>query len=597
MRRRRWLVPCLVALLVVVSGCSGPRPAPPPATRAAQVGPDGGSFVFGDTTVVVPPGAVAEPAALTVTEPATVGDPAAVPLGVSGALRLDIALAGGRVQPAVPLELQWRLPETVRAELRAGKLPLLYSAAADRAGFEMLPGVVDGDGFLTSQLPHLSLKWLAVLDPRNLVTGLAKVLDAGPVLEPPPADCAAEVDLPGRGRVTLGGTGWSRSRNSGIHPCLKVQGDGLLLQLRNNAFVNWPVRATAGVTLKTGYTTIDDAAVAAIVSMVPGTPPGQVTLPRGANVLAVVPAGALPAKVAAQPNPGPFLAEAVWFALNFLVGIALGTTPAETLELASKVIKALDVARCVQHYVAGLGAHAEGDFTAYVAKIIKALGSECGERLAQAGAALAGGKPPALWDKVWHRIETVASAFFDGLPIVLAGLDGAVRTAAGLVEITVTAATPAATRTTQPPATQAQPQPQPNPQPTQAAPAPVPVTHYSCANDNSNRGHYIPAGRYWQNAFTARGTRITGGFVLIGAAADGHSHTARVGIYGSAGLGVPLATVDVNTSGYDGETFALPQPLDVRPGQQLFLTVVGVGDFTAYDNVSGCFIGRVDGTS
>jgi hypothetical protein len=283
-----------------------------------------------------------------------------------------------------------------------------------------------------------------------------------------------------------------------------------------------------------------------------------------------------------------------------LVGIALGTSPTDTVELARHVIDSLDVSRCLRDYVRSLDAHAEGDFTAYVARTVKALGSKCGEMLAKAGAALAGGATPTLWSLVWNRIETVVSAIFDGLPIVLAGFEGAVRTAAGTIEITITAAPagPAGRPTITPPTSPAAPAPQPTqPQPTRAQPAPQPVTHYACANDNSNQGHYVPAGRYWQNDFTAQGHQITGGFVLIGAASDGRNHTARVGIYASSGVAVPLATVEVNTSGYDGESFTLREPLTVRPGQQLFLTVIGVGDFTAYDNASGCFIGRVDGTT
>jgi len=49
-------------------------------------------------------------------------------------------------------------------------------------------------------------------------------------------------------------------------------------------------------------------------------------------------------------------------------------------------------------------------------------------------------------------------------------------------------------------------------------------------------------------------------------------------------------------TGYDGEAFSFGHPR-VTPGERLYLTVSDVGDFTAYDNRSGCFIGRVDGTS
>ena len=56
-----------------------------------------------------------------------------------------------------------------------------------------------------------------------------------------------------------------------------------------------------------------------------------------------------------------------------------------------------------------------------------------------------------------------------------------------------------------------------------------------------------------------------------------------------------MSTVVVPVRGYSGQSFALPNPLAVTPGQRLYLSVVGVGDFTAYDNRGGCFIGRLDG--
>ena len=128
-------------------------------------------------------------------------------------------------------------------------------------------------------------------------------------------------------------------------------------------------------------------------------------------------------------------------------------------------------------------------------------------------------------------------------------------------------------------------------------PTPQPVDHFDCANDNSNMGHYIPRGRYWQQSFASRGATVTGGWVLIGAHTDGGNHRARVGIYAGSGLSAPLATVEVAVTGYDGEHFQFPSPVRVSQGQRLFLAVQGIGDFTAYNSGSGCFISHVSGTS
>jgi hypothetical protein len=137
---------------------------------------------------------------------------------------------------------------------------------------------------------------------------------------------------------------------------------------------------------------------------------------------------------------------------------------------------------------------------------------------------------------------------------------------------------------------------QPSP-PSSLAPAPThrPVVHYNCPNDNSNIGKYVPPGRYWENDFVAQGQWVTGGSVGIGANTDGRDHRARIGIYRGSGRGGALGEVIVPVTGYDGEAFSFPSPIRVMPGDRLYLAVSGVGDFTAYDNRSGCFIGRVDG--
>jgi uncharacterized protein YraI len=128
--------------------------------------------------------------------------------------------------------------------------------------------------------------------------------------------------------------------------------------------------------------------------------------------------------------------------------------------------------------------------------------------------------------------------------------------------------------------------------------AATPVTHYNCPNGPA-LGHYVPANRYWEQNFTAQGTSITGGWLLLGANTGDHDHTAKIGIYTGSNRSGPLAETYKQVSGYDGEDFAFPAPIPVTPGQQLYVAVTGVGDFTAYDQVvngiDGCFIGRIDG--
>lgn len=127
------------------------------------------------------------------------------------------------------------------------------------------------------------------------------------------------------------------------------------------------------------------------------------------------------------------------------------------------------------------------------------------------------------------------------------------------------------------------------------------ILHYSCSGGNGpSAGHYVPAGRYWGNDFTAQGRVITGGTLGLGANPDGGDHRAKIGIYTvSNGTATELESVIVNVSGYGGVSFTLPTALNVTPGDALTIIATGIGDFTAYDrvndNVDGCLIGTVAG--
>lgn len=130
---------------------------------------------------------------------------------------------------------------------------------------------------------------------------------------------------------------------------------------------------------------------------------------------------------------------------------------------------------------------------------------------------------------------------------------------------------------------------------------PQPVTHYNCPSTGNEFSHYVPAGKHWGNAFVAQGRTITGGTLLIGANTDGNNHDARVGIFtgGPVQLSGELGSTVVSVSGYGGVSFTFPTPINVTPGQSLWLVAIGIGDFTAYDQNSGgtdgCFVGSLTG--
>lgn len=140
-----------------------------------------------------------------------------------------------------------------------------------------------------------------------------------------------------------------------------------------------------------------------------------------------------------------------------------------------------------------------------------------------------------------------------------------------------------------------------------AAPAPPPsgptaVTHYNCTGTPEAFGHNIPPGKHWGNNFTAQGSIITGGYLLVGAAEDGGNHQASIGIFtgGPYTLSGELGSVTVNVSGYGGTNFTFPTPIHVTPGQELWLVASAIGYITGYDQNNGgsdgCFIGSLTGT-
>jgi surface antigen len=130
------------------------------------------------------------------------------------------------------------------------------------------------------------------------------------------------------------------------------------------------------------------------------------------------------------------------------------------------------------------------------------------------------------------------------------------------------------------------------------SPGPAPVTHYNCPSTTNTVGHYVARGTHWANDFVAQGSVITGGFLQLVANADGQDHRAAIGIYtgGPDTLSGVLGQVTVPVSGNGGVSFTFPQPINVTPGQRLWVGATGIGDFTASDASNGCLIGHVDGT-
>jgi hypothetical protein len=419
----------------------------------------------------------------------------------------------------------------------------------------IVPATVAGDR-LTAEVDHLSLwvaldiaKWL--LSRTNLVTHLDRILN----LRGESPQCAA-----GRqGGASLSYPGGTLPQPA-LLTCIESDTSGnTVVKIVNNRSYAVTVEPTSLITQPVNY--LDSGSFEHAISLLLESSSASVVPPGGERDF-LLDSRTISGYVLSKPNP---LATLAFVAANIV---------AEFTDRKFATDRARDIVDCARRFA---GASNLGSVTDALIR--------CGVEV------------------IWNKVDFASLAGVLSVPkaiggtvlaYILTSVSIAVPTLDAWADLTLF--NTATGRLTLTHALVKAPEPKPPAPPTNPAPPPpVPVVHYNCPNDNSNIGKYVPPAHYWQNVFTAQGSSITGGWVNIGAKVDGGNHQARVGIYGSAGLANPLAETILAVTGYDGESFVLSSALKTFPGQQLYLTVIGVGDFTAYDNVSGCFIGRVDG--
>lgn len=507
------------------------------------------------------------------------GRPAEVLDALGGGI--DVSLGG--LQPQRAVTLLFKLPQ----KPAPGTVPAVLSQPSDGGPAQLLTGTYDpAAGTLSTQVRHLSLKFPVSVD-LGKVAGKAKELFTGTFgLSTSRPGCAGErlsangvvVTLPDRYRGSGDGVVW---------PCLRQQGDELVVDLASTSGLPWRVRAAPQAKLDpVGELDVQKAAVlAGYDSFIHHRPYAEGVLVPTGSLSYRFPLQALPGRIELKLDLGTHLALTSVFAAKFLLEV-FGVPGGSLLERA-------EVLTCIEDAVDAAGELGLGPSVGAVSSLLRATIS------------CAGHVVKALGGVLTRIAEVVLSILGTGVAIVVAGLQGAWRSATSTdhvvipLEVFRPQAPPGAqqqppVRPTPTPSPKPSPNPAPRPSP---GPAPThsPVVHYDCPNDNSNIGKYVPPGRYWENPFVARGQWITGGSVGIGANVDGHDHRARIGIYRGSGRSSPVSEVVVPVTGYDGESFSLPNPIRVTAGERLFLAVSGIGDFTAYDNRSGCFIGRVEG--
>ena len=156
------------ALCLSLAACGGggdepdppPPPPAPPAVTTAMVGPEGGTVTgTGGAQIVVPPGALAQPVALSITQPG-IGAPA-LPAGATGF---------GPVLTLTPHGTQFKVPVLVTvpfdpALVPAGTEPALYKTLPGEAAWEPVTGTQLQGDTLTAAVQSFSSFTVASVPP------------------------------------------------------------------------------------------------------------------------------------------------------------------------------------------------------------------------------------------------------------------------------------------------------------------------------------------------------------------------------------------------------------------------------------------------
>jgi hypothetical protein len=398
------------------------------------VSPNGGTYQLGDKlTVTAPAGAVAADTTLSATqvEELTNGEPAPLQDARKGLVHFDLSLADGK-QPLKPLELTAHLQGNLLPDGTTPSQAMLYTASPDGNGYQLIPATLDASNTLHAQLTHLSPKFLAFLDPATLVVSLAQLQKPAPNVP----NCAQDATTPATGKVTLSGDGWTTKTDSPVHPCLKVDGSQLKLEIANNIHYVWSVKASHGVTVVSPSDDVNDEMVKAVTNFLYPELRPAAHLSRSSLATATIPAASLPALVQLQANPSTYLGEITWFALNFLAEITLGVNEAgaakAVVELFSRATKPLELLSCLQGALKVTNGTA--NFDDVYGKVIVTCGSLVAESLESLST------DPNLWGKFWARIFAVAHAPLDALNFIEGAYTGAVQGIKGLVSIRISPA-------------------------------------------------------------------------------------------------------------------------------------------------------------
>lgn len=296
----------------------------------------------GNVTVTVPTGAVRAETKLSISQPkqipaSSMGNPLNAALGTSVAF--DVKFADGQ-QPLKPLGVEVKLSGTY---LPSGNNPqrTVFYTALPQGGYELIPASVTNN-VLTAQLDHLSWKILAWPDIQGWIKDALSHVFPSTVFRKRSEISGCDKQAK-RSDVTVRfdgqQSGWSDSRTSGAHPCLKFDKKGrVAVEVHNNAMTFWVV-ASSGNSM-VGVPNEDfDRGVIKVFTRIIGTPRNtKAILGRSETMTVTSDVDELPLTIQMESTPATQEAEALLGALYLVMDVfGVGDT--------QKIVKAFSVSK------------------------------------------------------------------------------------------------------------------------------------------------------------------------------------------------------------------------------------------------------------
>ncbi|WP_067479978.1 hypothetical protein [Actinomadura hibisca] len=368
------------------------------------------------------------------------------------AIEITIELDGGRgrLRPGKTLLLEADLGPLA---LRNPATAMLFTPgkAPFRLPYERVPSRREG-AFLKANLTHLSP--FVFLSPeadawlRNVYEETTK--RAGDVLawtrtnalpqgidKDPPNGCARELST-AAGKVGFPPASqgnWQRGRDSAVHPCLKAVAGSVSLEVTNNAFTYWAVKATPGVTFEARNENLDADLTVRVLETVLAAKGVKAHLSRQGVLLARLEAENPTALLQLRPDDGAFHAEELVVVLGLLVGLLGGDT--------GEISRLLDTASVVD-CLRGLGdAASDGAIATRVTGLLDAATSVCGEKIAE-GLGYRVALDRNAWNDTFAKKLAVFQAIGKAAGGLLGGVDAMRRKFSGPVTVAVATARPVA---------------------------------------------------------------------------------------------------------------------------------------------------------